>query len=57
MNKWGRQVEGSIHHTRGIIWADSNVLWTYKFTSNISDHDKQNSIGSHQHWEDSKFYR
>ena len=30
----------SIYYTREIIWADHNVLWTYKFTSNVPDHDK-----------------
>ena len=40
MNKGGRQVEDSVHYTRRIIQADSNILWTYEFTSNILDYNK-----------------
>jgi len=40
MYKEGRQVESGIYHTRRVIQANSNILWTYQFTSNISDHDK-----------------
>ena len=57
MDKGERQVEGSIHHTRRVIQANSNVLQTYKLTGNISDHNEQNPVRSHQHWEDGKFYR
>ena len=57
MDKGERQVEGSIHHTRRVIQANSNVLQTYKLTGNISDHNEQNPVGSHQYWEDGKFYR
>ena len=45
----GRQVEGSIHNTRRVIWANSNVLWIYKFTGNILDHNEQNSAESYQY--------
>jgi len=57
MDKGRRWVEDSIHHTRRVIQANSNVFWTYKFTSNVSDHDEWNSVGSHQHWKSGKFYR
>jgi len=40
MNKGGRWVEGSIYHTRKVIWANGNILWTYQFTGNILDYDK-----------------
>jgi len=40
MNKERRQVKGGIHHIRGVIQANSNVLQTYKLTSNILDHDE-----------------
>ena len=47
MNKGGGQVEGSIYYARGVVQADSNVLWTYQFTGNISDHNEQNLVGFH----------
>ena len=49
MNKEERQVKGSIHHTRGVIWADSDIFWINEFTGNFSDHDEQNLTGSYQH--------
>ena len=42
MNKEGEQVEGGVYYTREVIWANGNILWTYQFTSNVPDYDKQN---------------
>jgi len=49
MDKRERWVKDSAYYIRGIIWANSNVLWTYKFTGNILDYNKQNSAESHQY--------
>jgi len=47
MNKERRQVEGSIHDTRGIIQANGNVLWIDKLICKFSDHDEWNLMESH----------
>jgi len=47
MDKRGKQVEGGIHDTRGVIQTNSNIFWPNKLTGNVLNHDKQNSIGSH----------
>ena len=57
MHKEGRWVESSIYYTRRVIWANSNVLWTYQFTGNIPNYDEQTLTRSYQHWEDSELYR
>ena len=56
MDKRRRQVKGGIHYTRGVIQANSNILWTCQFSDNVSDHDEQNPVGPHQHCESGKFY-
>ena len=48
MDQKGRWVESSIYYTRRIIWANSNVLQTYKLISDISDYNEQNPLESHQ---------
>jgi len=40
MDKEGKQVEDSIHDFRGVIQTNSNVLWTYKFTSNVLNYNE-----------------
>ena len=56
MNKGREWVEGSVHDTREVIWANSYVLWINELTCDFSDHNKQNLIRSHQHWESGEFY-
>ena len=33
-------MKGSVHYTRKVIPANSNILWTNKLTGNISDYDE-----------------
>ena len=40
MNKEEKQVEASIYDSRKVIWTESNVLWTYKFSSDVPNNDK-----------------
>ena len=47
MNKGEEQVEGSVHHTREVVWADSDDLWIDKSTSDFSDHDEWNPTESY----------
>ena len=56
MNKGRGQVEGSIHDPRRGIWTYSDVLWAYKFPSNILNNDKWDSLELNQHWESSDLY-
>ena len=49
-------MEGGIHYARWVIQGNSNVFWTYQFTGNVSDHNKQNPVEFHQHWQGGKFY-
>ena len=42
-------MKGSVYDTRWIIQTNSNVFWPDKLTSNVLDHDKQNSVESHQY--------
>jgi len=43
MNKEGRQVESGVHNFRKSIWTYSNVFWTHKFPSNISNNNEWDS--------------
>ena len=56
MDKERRWVESSIHNTRGVIQANSDVFWIDKLIYNFSDHNEWNPMGSHQHWESSEFH-
>jgi len=38
-------VEDSVHNTKRVIWTNYNVLWTQKFSSNISNNDEKDFIG------------
>ena len=49
MDKEGRWVESSIHNSGRVIWTNCNVLWTHKFSSNISNDNKQDSLGLNQY--------
>ena len=49
MDKGGEQVESGVYYTRRVIQADSNVFWTHKLTSNISDYNKQNPLKFYQY--------
>ena len=51
-----KEMEGGIHNTREVIWANSDVLQTNKLTCNFLDHNKWNPIGFHQHWKSGKFH-
>ena len=42
-------MEDSVYNSRRVIQTDSDVLWTYELTSNISDHDEQDSSRFNQH--------
>jgi len=41
MDKTGRQMENSIHNVEKVVWTNYNILWTHKFSSDISNNDKQ----------------
>ena len=56
MDKGEKWVEGSVHNTRKIIWTNCNILWTYKFSSNILNNDEQDLIRFDQYWEGSKLH-
>ena len=42
-------MEDSVYNTRRVVWADSNILWTYKLAGNVSDYDEENSLESYQY--------
>jgi len=42
MDKGGVWVEDSVHDSRRGIWTYSDVLWAYKFLSDILNNDEWN---------------
>ena len=49
-------MKSGIYYTRRVIQANSNVFWTYELSSNVSDYDEQNPVGSYQYWEGGELY-
>ena len=50
-------MKSSVHNTKEIIWANSDVLWTNKLTCNFSDYDEWTLIESYQYWKGNKLYK
>ena len=52
-----KEMEGGIHNTREVIWANSDVLQTNKFICDFSDYDEWTLMEHYQHWNGSELYR
>jgi len=45
-------VKGGIYYPRRVISTNGGVFLIDKLTCDVLDHDEQDSVEYHQHWED-----